>query len=1250
MKKLCACVLLVGAVGIPASAASHVLNNLRAFGDRLDAGDPATDGSMFSVEGPKDIGTADFDGDSRPDLALANVDGTVTVYFGETGGGFSAPMHLRTGLGELRGIVCTDLTGDGRPDIATAAPYNGVVAIFAGQAGRSFEPRQNLSTWRGARSLLAGDFDGDGIQDLAVAGRDVGVRHYRGTGGGAFVETANLPELDNRVGEFPKPVYVLAALRAPGATRDDVVVTHAVSERIWILGTGGDGPLTVTGSISTGASSNLGVHSLDVGPVTRQAAGSLPDLVFAKRDLGTIEVRLGIAGANRFSDQAAQTIRVPGGPRALKIVDLDGDGWNDLAVVLRNFDCVLTYRNSNGVLVAAAETSVGRSPREIAAADFSGDGVPDLAVMNRDSRDVSILQTAPGTLGFRIVDQFYPACGEVSGLAVLDLNGDNRDDVIQLHRSSDDFSVRLAGANGLLAQPAFYAMGSLPSALSIADMTRDGIPDVVTANLGRKLSDGGSVSIRPGNGDGTFGVENRIPLRGADGGRLFAVVPADFDLDGYPDLAVGFLDCRLAFFKGDPTNGLVHTTTHFFTFEARAMVVGDFDRDGDPDLAGAGYAGDLVVVENTGDILTTTNLTRQDFPPPTPDKFGTKHMVAVDRNADGDLDLILGSGRGAMLYMGGPGMSFTLTGATLAGTEFAAAAVASGDFDGDGTNEVVVASGKFACVTVLGVNTNGDYAPILKADVPAGGYLETGDLDGDGLLDLVGSGNALWTALSGRAAQTVAQPITILTRHGITTHPVINEFLASNDLLPVEADDGRRSDWLELYNGTASAVRLNGWRLRLVRTARTNDYFFPPTASILQGGHLLLVCSDRVRTPWHTGFNLPAEGGRLSLINAAGVEVDVVSYELQQPNISYGRYRDGLSALAFNAFPSPALGNVDNGPIEPIVKLEGFDLATFGPGRPIRFNATAFDDVGLISVCILYQRLDIVDSETHRVVLFDDGMHEDGGLLDGFFSGLLAPGLPAGAEIQFYLEVVDLSDQIVLTPDDPVFVRAGQPVTLHSLAMSAPAPSIEISEIVAENKTGLQGTTGDHPDWLEVRNCGPAPLVLDGIGLGLKFFGSGSRFTWPVGTTLAPGEHRVVICDDAVETSGIAPFTLDKDGAQVYLTATTPNGARALVEVVTYGAQRQDIAHARMGCAGPWVQTAPTPATQNVTNGLRAFAQGSQFMLVFPTAIGNSYTVESTDTLAPSAWAPQPATAGTGIERAVSQPMAPKRFFRLKSP
>src|SRR6185503_6165428 len=134
--------------------------NLQSFGGRIKAGDPNVRATN-SIDGPKGIATADFNGDSRPDLDVANTDGTLTMWLGQPQGKFSAPVHLQTGVEELRGIVAADLTGDGRPDLAVAAPYSGTVYLFINQGG-SFAPRQELLTWRGARNLAAGDFDGDG--------------------------------------------------------------------------------------------------------------------------------------------------------------------------------------------------------------------------------------------------------------------------------------------------------------------------------------------------------------------------------------------------------------------------------------------------------------------------------------------------------------------------------------------------------------------------------------------------------------------------------------------------------------------------------------------------------------------------------------------------------------------------------------------------------------------------------------------------------------------------------------------------------------------------------------------------------------------------------------------------------------------------------------------------------------------------------------------------------------------------------
>ena len=80
-----------------------------------------------------------------------------------------------------------------------------------------------------------GDFDGDGVTDLAAAGPEKGVRHYRGLGDGTFAVVGDLPALEPTRYNFPKPVYVMKAVRSRDGRRDDVVVSHANSDRTWIL-------------------------------------------------------------------------------------------------------------------------------------------------------------------------------------------------------------------------------------------------------------------------------------------------------------------------------------------------------------------------------------------------------------------------------------------------------------------------------------------------------------------------------------------------------------------------------------------------------------------------------------------------------------------------------------------------------------------------------------------------------------------------------------------------------------------------------------------------------------------------------------------------------------------------------------------------------------------------------------------------------------------------------------------------------
>jgi hypothetical protein len=135
------------------------------------------------------IVAADFNGDGRPDVAFVNAingqgQGSVTVLLSSTAQGssvvsFRSPVTFLANQRPLNAAV-GDFNGDGKPDLAIANQGNGVtvggntVTVYLNTTATSattptFSRQNELLTDRAPYGIIVGDFDGDGTIDIATS-------------------------------------------------------------------------------------------------------------------------------------------------------------------------------------------------------------------------------------------------------------------------------------------------------------------------------------------------------------------------------------------------------------------------------------------------------------------------------------------------------------------------------------------------------------------------------------------------------------------------------------------------------------------------------------------------------------------------------------------------------------------------------------------------------------------------------------------------------------------------------------------------------------------------------------------------------------------------------------------------------------------------------------------------------------------------------------------------------------------------
>ncbi len=343
--------------------------------------------------------------------------------------------------------VIADSDNDGNLDIilacgtccgSTPDPLSGHVQVLLGDGRGGFKPAEGspISVGSSARKVAVGDANRDGRLDIFVAQHEsYDVVALLGNGRGGFKPASGSPFVAAS-GPNVHPRAHTHAITTGDANGDgnlDLLTTNANDNSVSILLGDGKGGFALSGALPIKA----GRHPYDTVSLNDVNNDGKADIVTPNLRGNAVMVMLG--------DGKAGFTPAPGAPFAL-----------------------------------------GPRPGYVSVADLNDDGKADLVATHDDDPLVAVL-LGDGKGGFNPTPEspLRPP-NPVWGVAVADLNGDGRKDLAMGSQLDHGVTIMLGdGRGGFVSAPgSTMPAGKNANYVAVADLNRDGRPDIVASSYG----------------------------------------------------------------------------------------------------------------------------------------------------------------------------------------------------------------------------------------------------------------------------------------------------------------------------------------------------------------------------------------------------------------------------------------------------------------------------------------------------------------------------------------------------------------------------------------------------------------------------------------------------------------------------------------------------------------------------------------------------------------------------------------------
>jgi hypothetical protein len=695
---------------------------------------------------------------------------------------FSFPVSYAVGSNPDDGAL-GDFNGDGKPDLAVANNSTKNISVLPGNGDGTFGVKTDYDVGQPAYGVVITDLNSDGKPDIVAEtsfSLTEGVSVLLGNGNGTFQT-----HVDYLFSGLAQPKSIVAS-DFNNDTKPDIVVINGSGASV-LLGTG-DG--TLTQPVSYG-SSNFAT-SVAVGDFNGDSKIDLAVSSYGFGTFGVVSILLGKGDGTFFA-----AVNYSSAPSPFSIVkgDFNGDGKLDLATANIQVDSIsILLGNGDGTFGAHANYPAGGFPYELSTGDFNSDGKTDL-VSAGNGGGLNVLKgNGDGT--------FQKSASFLGGgffATVLDLNGDAKPDIISAQTATsvgvfinqtgphnisgtvaDNNTAPLSGVRVMLtgATPviittdttATFAFNDLPGGQTFIvtpsksnytfappNQSFNNLTANVVANFVGTLNNYSiSGSVKDISGIGMSGVTVTLSgsmsgtmTTGADGTYAFPNLPGGGNYTVTPSRAKFMFSPPSSTINNLSANRVVNFTGRVSTFTISGGVL-TVDN-------GSNIDGFTIELTGTRTGTTITNFQGYSFSGLPVDGDYTVTAYLANRLFT-NFKSIQPTSQSFTALSSNVTANFSAKRLAFSTVNLDPVGVASGDLNGDGKADVVVATQTGSHVHVLLGNGDGT----LQTQVPysaSASDVVIADFDGDGKADVASTGSPNVSILIGNGDGTLKPPV-----------------------------------------------------------------------------------------------------------------------------------------------------------------------------------------------------------------------------------------------------------------------------------------------------------------------------------------------------------------------------------------------------------------------------------------------------------------------------------------------------------